>query len=141
MRFLRTENSYLRGQDLLKEIQGLPPLLNPINCVSTPSLEPFFISDSDDSDRDGDMPATPPTIRSLTTETKILYHDVIKFSSSPRVVDLASIYAKRADSNRKTGRSWIRKKDMPAYQVFERKLEADKLRKRVQGLLDRTSHF
>ncbi|KAH7886311.1 dynein associated protein-domain-containing protein [Phlebopus sp. FC_14] len=138
VRFLRTENSYLKGQDLLKEIQTLPPLPEPISRLSTPALDPSNLSDSEDSD--SDVPQTPPTIRSLATETKMLYRDVIKFSSSPRVVDLSARNAKQADGEgNRTGKGWVRKKHTPAYQVFERKMEAERLSRRVRGLLDRAS--
>ncbi|KAI6012667.1 dynein associated protein-domain-containing protein [Pisolithus orientalis] len=137
VRFLRTENSYLKGQDLLKEIQALPPLPDPVTRIATPPLDPPGTSDTDESDYD--IPSTPPTLRSLATETKVLYRDVIKFSSSPRVVDLSVLRAKRAEGEGKAGRGWLRKKDMPAHQILERKLEAERLRKRVKGLLDRAS--
>jgi len=137
VRYLRTENSYLKGQDLLKEIRALPPLPDPVVRVATPPLDPSGTSDSEDSDYD--IPATPPTLRSLATETKILYHDAIKFSSSPRVVDLSVVHAKRAESEGKSVKGWIRKKDTPAHQILERKMEAERLRKRVKSLLDRAS--
>ncbi|KAJ7819889.1 hypothetical protein B0H14DRAFT_2600277, partial [Mycena olivaceomarginata] len=107
VRFLRTENSYLKGQDLLREIEALPPLPEPISRIATPPLVPSTLSDSDDSDSE-DRPRSPPTLRSLATETKILYRDVIKFSSSPRVVDLTALNAKRAQGN--GGRVWMPKK-------------------------------
>ncbi|KAH7911588.1 dynein associated protein-domain-containing protein [Hygrophoropsis aurantiaca] len=134
VRFLRTENHYLKGQDLLKEIQSLPPIPEPFSRLPTPPLDPSGQSDSEDSD--SDRPPTPPTIRSLTTETKLLYRDVIKFSSSPRVVDLSS---RRADPTGKGGKGWVPKKATPAHQVMERKLEAERLSRRVKGLLDRAS--
>ncbi|KAG2738513.1 hypothetical protein P692DRAFT_20758471, partial [Suillus brevipes Sb2] len=81
VRFLRTENSYLKGQDLLKEIQALPHLQEPISCIRTSPLGPSGQSDTDESDTE--HPPAPPTIRSLATETKVLYQDIIKFSSSP----------------------------------------------------------
>ncbi|KAJ7774997.1 dynactin [Mycena metata] len=136
VRYLRTENSYLKGQDLLREIEALPPLPEPISRVATPPLDPSTLSDSDDSDSE-DRPRSPPTLRSLATETKILYRDVINFSSSPRVVDLSALNAKRAQAN--GGRVWMPKKSMPAHQVWERKLEAERLSRRVRGLLDRAS--
>ncbi|KAJ7430561.1 dynein associated protein-domain-containing protein [Mycena latifolia] len=111
VRYLRTENSYLKGQDLLREIEALPPLPEPISRIPTPPLHPSGLSDSDDSDSE-DRPHSPPTLRSLATETKILYRDVIKFSSSH---------------------------GMPAHQVWERKMEAERLGRRVRGLLDRAS--
>jgi len=136
VRYLRTENSYLKGQDLLREIEALPPLPEPISRLPTPQLDPSGLSDSDDSDSE-DRPRSPPTLRSLATETKILYRDVIKFSSAPRVVDLSALNAKRAQGN--GGRVWMPKKSMPAHQVWERKMEAERLSRRVRGLLDRAS--
>ncbi|KAG6879324.1 hypothetical protein C0992_003541 [Termitomyces sp. T32_za158] len=135
VRFLRTENSYLKGQDLLREIQSLPPLLVPLNRMPTPPLHPSGLSDTDDSDTE--TPPPPPTLRSLTTETKQLYRDVIRFSSSPRVVDLSTLNSKRAEA--KGGKVWLPKKHTPAHQVRERKIEAERLSRRVQGLLDRAS--
>ncbi|KAJ7508441.1 dynactin [Mycena galericulata] len=136
VRYLRTENSYLKGQDLLREIEALPPLPEPVSRVPTPPLDPSTLSDSDDSDSE-DRPRSPPTLRSLATETKILYRDVIQFSSAPRVVDLTALNAKRAQGH--GGRVWMSKKSMPAHQVWERKMEAERLSRRVRGLLDRTS--
>ncbi|KAK0466245.1 dynactin [Desarmillaria tabescens] len=135
VRFLRTENSYLKGQDLLREIETLPPLPEPFVRSPTPPLDPSGFSDTDDSD--SDRSPSPPTLRSLTTETKLLYRDVIKFSTSPRVVDLSAINALRAET--KSGKVWLPKKKTPAHQVLERKLEAERLSRRMMGLLDRAS--
>lgn len=122
------ENSFLKGQDLLRDIQSLPPL--PTSRTPTPPLAPSGLSDTDaDSESDSEPPPAP-TLRSLTTETKLLYRDVIKFSSSPRVVDITVMGAKRA---------WVPRKKMPAHQVWERKKEAERLGKRVKGLMDRAS--
>ena len=134
MRYLRTENSYLKGQDLLREIQTLPPLPEPVVREPTPPLDPSSFSDSDDSDSE---PFTPPTLRSLATETKLLYREVVKFSSSPRVVDLSALNARRAEAT--GGKVWMPKKKTPAYQVLQRKMEADRLNRRVQWLMDRAS--
>lgn len=136
MRYLRTENSYLKGQDLLKEIHILPALPEPIVREPTPPLDPSGLSDSDDSDSE---PSTPPTLRSLATETKLLYRDVIKFSSSPRVVDLSALNARRAEAKATGGKVWMPKKKTPGHQVLQRKMEAERLNRRVQGLLDRAS--
>lgn len=69
----------------------------------------------------------------------MLYRDVIKFSSSPRVVDLSVLHAKRTEAEGKPTRGWMRRKDMPAQQVLERKLEAQRLSSRVRGLMDRVN--
>ena len=148
------ENSYLKGQDLLHEMRALPELRAPSSLPRspTPPLEPSGLSDTDEED-DGsgseDSPKTkskPPTLRSLAAETKLLYRDVIKFSASPRVVDLsvASVNRNRSktleDGNVvAVGRGWMPRKKMPAHQVWERKVEVDRLSRRVKGLMERAS--
>ncbi|KII94229.1 hypothetical protein PLICRDRAFT_100409 [Plicaturopsis crispa FD-325 SS-3] len=139
VRFLRTENSYLKGQDLLKELEALPPLPESISRQSTPPLDPSGLSESDESDSEELRPA--PTLRSLATETKLLYRDVIKFSSSPKVVDLSALNAKRAEAGHKGGKVWMPKKNMPVHQVLERKAEAERLSRRLRGLLDRADTY
>ncbi|KAF8899310.1 dynein associated protein-domain-containing protein [Infundibulicybe gibba] len=138
VRFLRTENSYLKGQDLLREIEALPPLAQPLSRMPTPPLEPSSLSDSD-SDSESDTPRPPTTILSLATETKLLYRDVIKFSSSPRVVDLSVRNATMRGEQGKGGKVWMPRKKTPAHQVWARKMEADHLSQRVRGLLDRAN--
>lgn len=150
VRFLRTENSFLKGQDLLKEIEALPPLQEPLNRLPTPPLVPSGASDTSDSDLDD--PPTPPTLRTLAAESKLLYRDVIKYTTSPRVVDLSVLKKKRAavaesgggEGDEKTGtgigtRAWLPRKKTPAYQVWERKQEGERLGRRVQALLERTN--
>jgi len=141
VRFLRTENSYLKGQDLLRELQALPPLPDTSGRTPTPPLEPSGLSDTDDEDDNSDTESLrpPPTLRSLATETKLLYRDVIKFSSSPRVVDLSVLNRKRADGTAVSGRGWLPRKKTPVHQVWERKKEAEKLNRRVRGLMERAS--
>ena len=129
------ENSYLKGQDLLREIESLPPLVQPITRMPTPALDPSGNSDTEESDSD-ESPA-PPTLFSLSTETKRLYRDVMKYSSAPRVVDLSDLNSKRAAA--KGGKVWMPKKKTPAHQVFERKMEGERLTRRVHGLLARAS--
>lgn len=136
VRFLRTENSYLKGQDMLREIEALPPLPPPSKRPQTPSLEPSTLGGAESDADDG--PSTPPTLRSLATETKLLYRDVIRFSASPRVVNLSVVNAKRTEAAA-GGSSWISRKQMPAHQMLERKAEAERLRDRVRGLVQRTS--
>jgi dynactin 1 len=148
------ENSYLKGQDLLHEMQALPELRAPIppQRMPTPPLEPSGLSDTDEDDESDSSgsPKTklkpPPTLRSLAAETKLLYRDVIKFSASPRVVDLSATSANRSRSKRledgsvvAVGRGWAPRKNMPAHQVWERKVEAERLSRRVKGLMEKAS--
>ena len=89
------ENSFLKGQDLLKEIETLPELPAPIPRSPTPPLVPSTLSDSDSDSED--EPRSPPTLRSLAVESKLLYREVIKHTSSPRLVDLSVLKATRAN--------------------------------------------
>ncbi|KAK1224892.1 hypothetical protein PQX77_012169 [Marasmius sp. AFHP31] len=139
VRFLRMENMHLKGHDLLKEIEALPPLPEPIARMPTPQLAPSGLSDTDsDSESEGlssPRRSPPTTLRSLATETKLLYRDVIQFSSSPKVVDLSELNEKRKGGTK----VWMPRKKMPAQQVLDRKMEAERLSRRVKGLLDRAS--
>jgi hypothetical protein len=79
LRFLRTENSYLKGHDFLREIEALPPLPKRTPRPPTPPLVASGNSDTDMSNSDEPLP--PPTLFSLSTET---YRDVMKYPSAPR---------------------------------------------------------
>jgi dynactin 1 len=103
--------------------------------MPTPALVKSTDSDTSDSDLDETPP--PPTLFSLSTETKKLYRDVMQYSSAPRVVDLSELNALRAGA--KGGKVWLPKKKMPAQQVLERKMEGERLSRRVHGLLERAS--
>lgn len=131
LRFIRTENSYLKGQDLLREIESLPRLPTPVLREPTPPLVPSGLSDSDDSDSDG--PTTPISLHTLAAESKLLYREVFKYTASPRVVDITSRASKDGS------RAWMPKKKTPAYQVWERRMEGEKLSRRLKGLLERTN--
>lgn len=142
----------------MRDIQSLPPLPEPITRQPTPELDPSRASDLDsDSDDEDARRLQRPTLRSLATETKVLYRDVLRFSSSPRVVDLSDVNKRRAEAllraQRKeveigdednggkhaVGKFWMPRKKTPAHQVLERKLEAERLSRRVRGLLDKAS--
>lgn len=132
VRFLRRENSFLKGQDLLKEIQALP-LIPEFSRPATPPLDASGTSSESESEVE-----TPPTpsLRSLATETNLLYRDLIAFSSSPRVVDLSIINKRRTDGTHNT-RGWYPKKKLPSYQLLERKMAAEELNRRVKGLFEK----
>ena len=55
--------------------------------------------------------------------------------------DRDEVSQREGESNSRTSyqRGWLPKKKTPAYQVLERKLEGERLGRRVQGLLERTN--
>jgi dynactin 1 len=118
----------------MRELAKLPPLPVPTfgSRQPTPPLDASGLSDTDESDEESNVKV--PSVRSLTTETKALYKEVIKFSSTPRVVDLSA--TKTSGGNAKV---WMPRKKTPTYQVLERKAQADRLNRRVQGLLERAN--
>ncbi|CAE6488914.1 unnamed protein product [Rhizoctonia solani] len=114
VRFLRHENSYLKSQDLLRDLNALPPLGNKPSPVSLPRIprstaRPFTtvirspsplseVSEEeylmeelrDDYETEGsEEEESPPSPHALATETKLLYRDLLSFASRPRVVDLS----------------------------------------------------
>lgn len=135
VRFLRTENCYLKGQDLLREFESLPPLPQPVTREPTPDLIPSTLSDSEESELDD---SSPRDWRTLAAESKLLYREVIKYTSSPRVVDLSAIRSK-GNGEKGSTRAWMPRKKTPAYQVWERKMEGERLGRRLHGLMERTS--
>jgi dynactin 1 len=116
----------------MREIEELPPLPETKHRLPTPPLDTSGLSDTDDSDTESKYKV--PSVRSLATETKTLYREVIKFSSTPRVVDLST-----TKTGQGGGKVWVPRKKTPTYQVWERKTQAERLNRRVQGLLERTS--
>lgn len=232
LRFLRMENSYLKGHDLIREIQELPVIPEPKSRVAKPNSnstpnpnlkskakvkvkskangngndenevasEPEQANSDSDSDSSSDSessssshgydstssisstyessPSSHAPLLSLATETKMLYRSVIKFSSSPRVVDLGEVNRMRLEAGAKakarrervdsqgvqsvhgeggggeskdglheggmmSGRPtvWMPRKKMPAQQVLERRIRAERLGRRVRGLVERVDGY
>jgi len=123
VRFLRAENSYLKGQDLLRDLNSLPTLPSFTLTPETPPLSPTTSSPPS-------SPEAPITLRSLTTESKMLYRDVMNYSASVKVVDLTKL-------NKNKG--WISRKATPAGQLQKEQAQGEKLGRRVRGLMERAN--
>ena len=46
-----------------------------------------------------------------------------------------------ADTEEQFARTWMPRKKTPAYQLFERKMQGERLGKRLKGLLELTNHM
>lgn len=157
VRFLRTENGYLKGQDLLKEIQSLPSL-GPAPYGHTPQV-PYVAADgANEIDSDDPLPSAghvvhtkgenidgrsglnteavaggvnakgeKASLQALSTESKLLYRELLEYSASPKLIDLDVL-----ERERKQG--WIPQRKTAAYQLWERRREGDRLKRQVQGL-------
>lgn len=67
VRFLRSENSFIKSQDILRELEALPQYTQK------------------EEDRPNDH------LRVMAEESKVLFREAIALSSSPRVVDLSLV--------------------------------------------------
>ncbi|KAI5478786.1 dynactin [Pseudohyphozyma bogoriensis] len=82
VRFLRSENSYLKSQDLLAELEHLPSYSLPPSAPTAPAGVP--------SPPGRTLPHDPVALRqSFATESKLLLREARLLSSTPRVVDLS----------------------------------------------------
>lgn len=149
VRFLRSENSYLKGQGLIREIRSLPPLPDLIEPGE--SDDSSGTEDEDFVDPYSSSP-TSTSVRALNTATKVLYRDLLTFSSTPRVVDLSAVNAKSQSIGMPKGspvaqlpkgarKGWIPSGLMPQQQLRERALEADKLSQRLGRLNERAARI
>jgi len=145
VRFLRAENNYIKSQGLVREFKSLPPLRGVPKAPPTPppesELRKGAMLNTDDSDSDDSLSEKkqPTTHRSLTIESKLIYQDYMDFAGSARVVDLSTFQPKNPDSGdgAKPLRSWMRRKEMPSYQIEQRRAKREALSRRVKELLDR----
>jgi dynactin 1 len=161
VRFLRTENGYLKGQELLKEIQSLPLLGTSSNydAPDTPTPSADSISELDEdlavghiAERRSLRKGVKPTAEEMTTDggvganrtetslvglerdSKLLYRKLLEYSASPKLIDLGVLEGERK-------RGWIPQRKRAAYELWERKREGDRLRRQVQGLQLQTARL
>lgn len=81
VRFLRSENSYIKSQDLLAELDDLPSYTTP-RPQPSPPREPTGLPAAHS--------ANPPPL-SFATQSKLLLREARLISSTPRLVDLSLV--------------------------------------------------
>lgn len=182
VRFLRTENGYLKGQEMLKEIQALPPLAEIVTGtryggvigVDEP-LDPSLLTAESDGrgeelsddprgrvaraarqasagprkkadaeantrgqEREGSTEKGgakgKPSLQALSTESRLLYRELLEYSATPKLVDLGALEQERS-------RGWVPQRKTAAYQLWERKREGERLRRQVDGLRVQTARL
>ncbi|KAF8610746.1 hypothetical protein BDV93DRAFT_517841 [Ceratobasidium sp. AG-I] len=178
VRFLRHENSYLKSQDLLRELNALPSLTSRIaprvpSPIPTPRRPRFIRQRSSsslgsnpeleeeelhtDSDSEASLESPPASPRTLVTESKLLYRDLLSFAARPRVVDLSigrppppkmDPVDAGADGTKSPTvqvqveqRGWSRNHMLPAQQLAMRRAESQRLGRRVRGLAERAGQI
>ncbi|KAG0150545.1 hypothetical protein CROQUDRAFT_38151 [Cronartium quercuum f. sp. fusiforme G11] len=167
-RFLRAENSYLKSQGLLKQLNTLPSY-----SVHPPAFPPVLDDDSDASlslRKSTDEPHSPfeiadhrPTLtradqlRKMKSESKQLYKEAIAITAHPKVVDLTRVKRRGVSENGgeqpgpegdgqstirlKTGKVWQLKERLPQVQFERRKEEVERLRRKIEAFKERTSEI
>jgi dynactin 1 len=165
VRFLRRENGYLKGQEMLKEIQSLPSLGSPGMAYDGPSLPTL----STDIDEDGGVDDDPSTVQTSRRKSTAMHgkKSTAEVDEEPltgaRKEGKASLQSLSRDSKllyrelleysaspklvdlealekeRKVG--WMPHKKTAAYELWERKREGDRLRKQVKGLRLQTARL
>ncbi|GAA5901065.1 hypothetical protein JCM5296_007301 [Sporobolomyces johnsonii] len=131
VRFLRSENSYLKSQDLLADLDSLPSYALP----PTPPFTPEPSSDEDDSvpapslSRLSKKLATLPA-QSFATQSQQLLREARLVSATPRLVDLSQI----APIGAKGRRGWQPAQRDPRHQLWAEKERARELERKVKLL-------
>ncbi|ORY88624.1 dynein associated protein-domain-containing protein [Leucosporidium creatinivorum] len=118
IRFLRSENSYLKSQDLLTELDSLPSYaVPPLTLPPSPPHSPTGLPST--------RPSPPPL--SFALESKLLLREARLLSSTPRLVDLSTV---------KPGgqRGWQPKSRAPRNQWLAEKERASVLGRKVERL-------
>ncbi|KAH8922303.1 hypothetical protein BT69DRAFT_1282355 [Atractiella rhizophila] len=121
VRFLRSENSFLKSQDMIAELNSLPTYaVPPLTPPSSPKQNGENVAQPTGSisDRPSDR------IRSLALQSKSLFKEAVTLSAAPKIVDLTKV---------KPGK-WMPMADKPEYQLKDRRQRIKMLSKRVRGL-------
>ncbi|KNZ45590.1 uncharacterized protein VP01_7g30 [Puccinia sorghi] len=150
-RFLRAENSYLKSQSLLKQLNALPSY-----SVLPPAFPPVLPGDVDDSKEglgeldeagDEDWRQAPQNareqLRKAAQESRQLYREALALSANPRVVDLSIVKRSSSSSSSPTQlptrtKVWQFKDRLPQVQVAKRKEEIENLRRKIEAFKLRT---
>ena len=137
IRFLRNENALLKSRTMYKDLGFLPGLYStPVKGArrAPPEAElpvPELDSPGSPSSTDSDLPITPtsrapPTKLALETEIKLLYREIAKFHSAPKIVDISNLGAQ----------GWKSRKQSPEWQLAEWRRTESKLERRLEDLTD-----
>ncbi|GAA5880816.1 hypothetical protein JCM16303_005127 [Sporobolomyces ruberrimus] len=130
VRFLRSENSYLKSQDLLSELDSLPTYELP----PTPPLTPESSSDEESSlpfSRAHKKPSTLPA-QSFAARSKLLLREASLISATPRLVDLSQVPPIGPDRKR----AWTPAQRDPRNQLWAEKERVRALERKVRNLVE-----
>ncbi|GAA5853786.1 hypothetical protein JCM5353_001035, partial [Sporobolomyces roseus] len=131
VRFLRSENSYLKSQDLLADLDALPTYELP----PTPPLTPEPPSDdeilSPNLSRTTRKPSALP-VQSFAARSKLLLREAGLISATPRLVDLSQIPPIGSDRRR----PWTPAQRDPRNQLWAEKERVRALERKMKSLCE-----
>ena len=131
VRFLRSENSYLKSQDLLADLDALPTYELP----PTPPLTPEPLSDdeilSPNLSRTTRKPSALP-VQSFAARSKLLLREAGLISATPRLVDLSQIPPIGSDRRR----AWTPAQRDPRNQLWAEKERVRALERKMKNLCE-----
>lgn len=145
VRFLRSENSLLKSRHLYPDLLSLQPLRSRSAGLAVgveapvPELEPSSPTSPSSPSSNSSFPLTPPVTRhSLETERKLLFREITKLHSVPKIIDISS-FGGAEDTG--AGGGWRSRKNNPEVQMWDWRRKEKKLEKRVQGLKERLNEL
>lgn len=139
LRFLRSENSFLKSQDLLSTLDALPSY----DLPPTPPLTP----EPSDLDDDDALPSpsrsllpTPPIalpLQAFQTQSRLLLREARLLSATPRLVDVSTTFTSPSSSATGTApkRAWQPAKRDPQNQLWAEKERARELKRKMERLM------
>ncbi|QRW26877.1 Dynein associated protein [Rhizoctonia solani] len=161
VRFLRHENSYLKSQDLLRELNSLPPLgdkpipvtlsrisrtsARPLTTVvrsptplSEVSEEEYLMEELRDEydSEESEEAERPPSPHALATESKLLYRDLLLTRQLQPEPELQE----NNENEEENEEQWTREL-LPHEQLVARRRENKILGRRVRGLAERAGQL
>ncbi|TIA80575.1 hypothetical protein E3P92_00578 [Wallemia ichthyophaga] len=131
VKYLRSENAYLKSKDNLIALKSLEPL--PTMRSATPSLVTDDESDSDSgSERSSTLSPPTPTPNGLNNQGRSITYQLVDHLASKRVVDLTRL---------KPGQTWQKSESKPEYQLSKSHHESKRLIKKAETFLRDTQSY
>ncbi|GAA6010163.1 hypothetical protein JCM10207_005646 [Rhodosporidiobolus poonsookiae] len=132
IRFLRSENSYLKSHDLLTSLDALPSY----DLPPTPPLTPEPPSDSEDDASSRFLSSTSPSptklpAQAFATQSKLLLREARLLSASPRLVDISHVAALGSEGKR----AWQPARRDPRNQLWAERERARALERKMRVLM------
>lgn len=127
VKYLRSENAYLKSKDKLLALKSLKPL--PSSRSSTPSLVTDNDNDSDSDSESKRPPITPQpnlTPHELDCQGRSITHKLVEHLAGKKVVDLTCL---------KPGQIWQKSETKPEHQLSKSHYESRRLIKKAETFL------